>query len=145
MSGASRIWSFCFSPDSKILASAGEDATVKIWDVPSGSLIHNMSEHSDEVYSVHITADGHTLASGSRNGSVKFWDVSTGELICTILLLDKKEWVVYTPDNHFDVSKNGKKFIGWTVGMNAYGPDKFWDDYHVEGLFAKVMKRQEIK
>lgn len=31
------------------------------------------------------------------------------------------------------------------VGMETYGPDKYWDVYHVDGLWGKVLSRAEMK
>ncbi|WP_397329612.1 WD40 repeat domain-containing protein [Nostoc sp. FACHB-190] len=49
-----------FSPDSKTIASATRDNSIKFWDVTTGKLISTFNGHSSWVYSVafcHIQVD----------------------------------------------------------------------------------------
>ena len=51
--------------------SAGEDDTVRFWDADTGDLLHIITAHTAEVYSLAFTPDGSVLTSGA-------WDASTG-------------------------------------------------------------------
>ena len=101
--------------------------------------------HFGWVSSVSFSPDGKTLASGSPDTTIKFWDVKEGKIICTLLPLDKQDWVAYTPDGYFDASENGKKFIGWTIGLTSYGAEQFWDQYYRPGLLGKLLRGEKIK
>jgi len=57
---------------------------VRIWDVQSGTLIHNLQGHVDRVNKIGFSPDGTTLASGSWDNTIKFWDAETGELFHSI-------------------------------------------------------------
>jgi WD40 repeat protein/tRNA A-37 threonylcarbamoyl transferase component Bud32 len=66
------------SPDGRVLASAGEDRVVKLWDLATGRVRHTLSGHADVVWGLAFSPDGSRLASGSRDATVILWDVRRG-------------------------------------------------------------------
>src|SRR3712207_5125963 len=46
------IYSIAYSPDGQMIASAGEGATVKVWDVATGVVIRTLSGHTDDIQSI---------------------------------------------------------------------------------------------
>ena len=73
-SGAVR--GLAFSLDGKLLASAGEDRTVILWDVERQTQLATLTGHQDWVYSVAFSPDGVTLASASGDCTIVLWDVA---------------------------------------------------------------------
>jgi WD40 repeat protein len=78
------IYSIAFSPNSKLLASAGYDRLVKLWDVDSGKEIKTLKEHVDAVYSIAFTPDGKHLVSAAGDRTVKIWEVQSGRRVATL-------------------------------------------------------------
>jgi WD40 repeat protein len=66
-----------FSPDGKLLVSAGKDRAVRIWDPRSGERIHELGGFRAEVESVTFNPDGSILATGDFAGDIRFWQVPT--------------------------------------------------------------------
>ena len=74
-----------FSPDSKTLASASYDGTLKLWDMTTGKERATLGEYKGCLGCVAFSPDGKTLASGTIGSpvyfpdlkNVKLWDVAT--------------------------------------------------------------------
>jgi WD40 repeat protein len=69
----------CFSPDGTRLASASQDATVKVWDTAAGHEALSLKGHTGAVNSVCFSPDGTRLASASQDATVKVWSAATGQ------------------------------------------------------------------
>lgn len=70
-----------FSPDGTLLATAGQDGTVRIWQSKDFKLTQVLCKHSASVNCLAWHAQGMRLASGDSSGVVCLWDISTGSLI----------------------------------------------------------------
>ncbi len=63
-----------WSPDGQLIAVAGFDGQVAIWDAMTGERLRVLTEHQLGVTRVAWSPDGSILASGSWDGSVILWD-----------------------------------------------------------------------
>jgi WD40 repeat protein len=74
-----------FSPDGKLLASAGYGTTAKLWSVPEGKLVRalNVGDVKGGL-TVEFSPDGSVLAVGNRNAHTCLFEVATGKLIRTL-------------------------------------------------------------
>ena len=93
---AGLVYSIAFSPDSKLLASGGQDGVVKVWEIATGGLKQAFREHKGSVISVAFSPSGKVIASSSAftaalgsdspmversAGEVLVWHIQTKQII----------------------------------------------------------------
>ena len=106
------VRSVVFSHDSRQLASASDDRTVKVWDAATGECLRTLEGHSAWVRSVVFSHDSRQLASASDDRTVKVWDAATGE--CLRTLEGHSAWVrsvVFSHDSRQLASASGDRTV----------------------------------
>jgi WD40 repeat protein len=114
-----------FSPDGKLLASAG-DNRIMLTDVQSGEEIGRLEAKMDLAMSLAFTPDGKTLLSGNQDGKVRAWDVESKKLRRQ---LDAHMWMI----RDMALSHDGKTVAVGTV----YNTLRLWDVATGKELFEK--------
>ena len=64
------------SPDRSLLATAGVDHLVRIWNTRTSKLVVSLKGHKRSVDALAFSPDSNRLAASSRDGTTRFWDVS---------------------------------------------------------------------
>ena len=73
------------SADGQLLASAGFDGAVRLWEASTGRPLATLLGQTDGVRAVALAADGQVLASGSLDGAVRLWEaLRTGRVLATL-------------------------------------------------------------
>jgi WD40 repeat protein len=79
------ISALAFSPSEKeILASAGADGKVKLWDLKSKQAMATLAEQKEAVLAIAFSPDGAVLATAGADNVVKLWNVSSRRLDKTL-------------------------------------------------------------
>lgn len=88
------IYSAVLSPDNKVLATAGYDRAIRLWDIGTGQVIKTLLGHNGAIYDLDFDPTGQVLASASSDETVKLWQVSTGTRLDTLSQGEKEQYAV---------------------------------------------------
>jgi WD40 repeat protein len=71
----------CFSPDSRQVATAGEDFSAIIWDTRTCRQITPALWHNDQVQSVAFAPSGRWALTASSDATARIWNAKSGEAV----------------------------------------------------------------
>jgi WD40 repeat protein len=116
---AGEVQALAFRPDGKLLATAGEDHTVRVWDLGNGHEIVTYTGHPGYVHAVAFSPDGKLLASGGKGPDIHLWEPTTGKDVRTLKAADSNiACLAFSPDGKYLVS--GGAGSGPKQGVNFF-------------------------
>lgn len=97
-----------FSPDGRLLATAGRDLTVRIWDPRTGRELRTL-KHERPVTAVAFSPDGRRVITGDDAGVLRTWDACSGCLDPKALLALARKAVTrdFTPAERATLLETG--------------------------------------
>lgn len=134
------VFGLAASADGALLASAGIDMSVRLWDVGARKPSRVLEGHTKQAIAVGFRADGATLLSAGYEPAVRLWDVKTGKGVETQKQNPKDDLQRLGVWNVFTVFDAGAKVLATTsdVGVSI----DLWD---TEGRTKKEILPREDK
>jgi WD40 repeat protein len=94
------VFSVAFSPDSKRVATASRDGTLKVWEARAGRLLTTIQgTGSGSFWDAVFSPDGKLLATAGDDTTARLWDASTGKEVLTLSGATRAvQGVAFSPD-----------------------------------------------
>jgi WD40 repeat protein len=118
------IWDLAFSPTESVVASAGGDGTVKIWnwrERGKGKPIATLN-HGSHVRGLAFSPDGQVLVSVGFNGMARVWRVATTSTVTSLQMGAGLFSVCFAPDGENLFVGGGKGLVemwNWKTGRRT--------------------------
>ena len=112
------VTGLALTADGKLIATSGEDKTVRVWDVASGKQLRSFQGHMTKATAVAARGDGRQIASASEDGAVRVWDLNTTDDHRAMTEAKESLWAVA-------ISADGKRLAaaGADKKIRVYDPD----------------------
>jgi WD40 repeat protein len=108
------VQSVSFSPDGHYLVSAGQDKTVKLWDMATSREMRTF-RHEETVGSAAFSPDGRHILSGDWDGKMRLWDIKTGKIIMSLAHPSMVVTVAFSSDGKYALSAGGNALVYWDI------------------------------
>ncbi|HLD29904.1 MAG TPA: hypothetical protein VJC03_06140, partial [bacterium] len=114
------LLSLCFSPDGKLLAGGGMDASLRIWDIPEIRLLKQLKERHG-VIGVFFAPGGKKIISMGLDETITEWDAGKGAVLRSIqgYSLNTVAGSSFSPDGKYLLSFYSDSAIMklWDLGL----------------------------
>jgi len=93
------IQELAFSQNGEKILGVGADKSIRIWDLNSGELLHQLVGHEALIEKAQFSSDGSKIISASWDRTARIWDTASGKLLVTLPQLDVVTSAHFSPDN----------------------------------------------
>ena len=101
-SGHSRaVAGIALLPGKQFLVSAGDDQSVRVWNLASGQMIRSLNQHTKPIRAIAVRprADGLPMvATAAADRTIRFWQPTIGRMVRYVRLPSEPLDIAWTPD-----------------------------------------------
>ncbi|MFD9210146.1 TIR domain-containing protein [Streptomyces sioyaensis] len=129
-----RLWTAAAHPSRPLLATAGDDRVVRLWNPLDGRETARLTGHTSRILTVAFSPDGSLLASGGEDGTVRLWNVpADGEPAPRATLIGVPGgWAALSPSGGYKYEGDIAGEFWHVVGMCRFEPGEL--DEHLPGV-----------
>jgi WD40 repeat protein len=120
------VTALALSPNGQVIATAGADNVIKLWNAADGAAGKVLSGHAAAIHSLAFNADGTKLASASEDKTIRLWNVADGTEANKIESPAPAKAVVFTADSAKVIVGQADNIIRiWPISAAApFAPEK---------------------
>ncbi|MEV6482471.1 TIR domain-containing protein [Streptomyces sp. NPDC051576] len=129
-----KIWTAAAHPRRALLATAGDDRAIRLWNPDTGEQTAALTGHTGRVLAVAFSPDGSLLAGAGEDGTVRLWDVpadAPATLRATLIGVPDG-WAALSPSGAYKYEGDVTGEFWHAVGMCRFEPGEL--DGHLAGV-----------
>ncbi|MER6072046.1 TIR domain-containing protein [Streptomyces sp. NPDC001817] len=130
-----KLWTAAVHPLRPLVATAGDDRTVRLWNPGTGEETAVLTGHTGRILAVAFSPDGSLLASGGEDGTVRLWNVpADGPATLRVTLVGMPGgWAALSASGGYKYEGDVTGEFWHAVGMCRFEPGEL--DGHLPGVW----------
>jgi len=128
-----------------IIASAGRDQQIILWDANNGKKLYTLKGHSADVNQLAFSPDGKYLVSAGDDSQIILWDLKKHrELVSLIIMENEEDYVIASKRGYFEGSIEGiKNALHYVRGNEVFPLESYFEKFYTPELWPRIMDGED--
>lgn len=137
------VHELAFDTGGKLLAAAGGDGTLRLYNGSNGALLRSVRV-ADAVFAVALDAPGQRVATGSSDGWVRLW--STADLRPLLMLWSGRDrlWLALTPEGYYAAAPALQSRLQWSANGRTLDDPKLLQPLHNPKVLPQAARGEKV-